>query len=207
MTADEIMEILENPTYIGLLLCIVSGKNYSMAISRTLKKKQPTVTEQLRHLEKAGLIRSLKRKKAQCYEINWELLFSAFYNIVKDLLDLREENFSKEDIKVAKQIKERYLHEIVPQDLFKGFLKEYFSALQELGGKRKGFSEIVLAFLSAIDELKEPSWKKLCKGFRIDQNSLSFLALVAKFEMQAVEYIALTAYLNSPNGGNVEKSQ
>jgi hypothetical protein len=197
MIANEVMEILDNPTYVELLLCIIRGKNYSMAISRTLEKKQPTVTEQLRHLEKAGLIQPLKRKKAQCYDVEWDLLFSVFYHIVRNLLDLGEDYFSREDIETAKQIGERYLHEIVPQDLFKGFLKEYFYVLREHRGKKKGFYEIVLAFLSAINELNESDWKKLGKSFRIDRKSLSFLASVAGFEMHAVEHVALTVFLNS----------
>ena len=48
------MNLLQNPTFVQVLLCIISGKNYATAIARVLKKRQPTITEQLKQLEGVG---------------------------------------------------------------------------------------------------------------------------------------------------------
>ena len=60
---QEALDLLENSTFVEVLLCIISGKDYSSAIAKTLKKSQPTVTEQLKQLEAAQLIKALNRKK------------------------------------------------------------------------------------------------------------------------------------------------
>ncbi len=185
--------MLENPTYVEVLLCIISGKNYATAISRILKKKQPTVTEQIKQLERAGLIKPLKRRKAQKYEVDWGLLLDVFYNVVRDVIKLREEFLESEDLK---EIERTNLQEIIPKALVEGFLKEYFDTLRELGGKRKGFDEIIFSFFSAMNKLDKFNWKRLVKSFRIDKKILADIANALEFEIYGIEQTALMTYLD-----------
>lgn len=48
---EEIVDLFHRPAYIEILVCLIIRKKYATAVTRTLKKKQPTVTEQLK-LEK-----------------------------------------------------------------------------------------------------------------------------------------------------------
>ena len=87
MTTEELLETLETPAYVEVLLCVATGKNYASSIARHLKKKQPTVTEQLAKLESLGLIVPLKRDKAKKYEVNWPVLLKVFYDVVKEAIE------------------------------------------------------------------------------------------------------------------------
>lgn len=49
-----VLDTLERPAYVEVLLSIAIGKNYATSIARHLGKKQPTVTEQLARLESLG---------------------------------------------------------------------------------------------------------------------------------------------------------
>ncbi|MHA1832545.1 MAG: helix-turn-helix domain-containing protein, partial [Candidatus Baldrarchaeia archaeon] len=86
---DKALDLLERPAYVQVLLCVASGKDYATSIARFLKKKQPTVTEQLQELKNAGLIRELERGKYKRFKVNWDLLLKVFYDTVNQLLDLR----------------------------------------------------------------------------------------------------------------------
>jgi DNA-binding transcriptional ArsR family regulator len=185
--------VLENPTYVEILLCLINGKNYAMAIARTLKKRQPTVTEQLKELERVGLIKALKRRKAQYYEVNWDLLFDIFYKVANGILELREEYFSKKELAL---IKRTNLQGLIPKDLLDGFLREYFAAYESIGGKTKGFDEIIYSFFGAISRLDKPRLRKLTARFRIDEKTLSAIALVVGFELYGTELVALQFFVD-----------
>jgi DNA-binding transcriptional ArsR family regulator len=190
---ENVLSILENPTYLEVLLSIIIGKNYATAIARYLGKKQPTVTEQLKELEKFKLIRPLKREKSQKYEVNWDLLLETFYDIINETLKLRGKDFlSKEE---EERIKKIGIKKIVPPMLIKDFLKEYFIFLKDLGGKRKGFDEIIFSFFCALNNLEESSYKKLIRKFGIDEKALKILANLMAFEIYGIEQTALETYL------------
>lgn len=200
---DVISDMLEKPTYAEVLLCIIGGKNYATSIARHLGKKQPTVTEQLKELEKVGLIEPLKREKSQKYEVNWNILLQIFYEIVNEVFNERKEYLTKGEIKRIEKIG---LKKIVSPVLIKVFLKEYFSTLMDIGGKRKGFDAIVFSFFGALNNLEKRHWRKLVKEFGIDKKSLSILANLMEFEISGVELTALETYLTfSRKGGGSGK--
>jgi len=185
---DRILDLLKRPAYVELLLCIASGRNYATAIARTLGKSQPTVTEQLKELENLELIRPVKRDKSKKYEVNWDLLLKIFYKIVDETIELRKEFLLKRE---RIKIRELGLRNLIPPRLLKSFLKEYFYTLIDLGGKRKGFDEIIFSFFNALDNLEEKEWKKLVRKFNINEEALSTLAHIISFEISAIEQVAL----------------
>lgn len=194
----EALDLLENSTFFEVLLCVISGKDYSSAIAKALKKSQPTVTEQLKQLEAARLIKALNRKKAQAYEVNWDLLFEIFYDVVYDAIALREEYLEKDELK---RITRTSLEGIIPRNMFKKFLIEYFSTLQDLGGKRKGLDEIILSFFLAMEKLNKRDWKKLLSKFGSDENNLATIANAVGYEVFAIEQTALIMLLDNDETG------
>jgi DNA-binding transcriptional ArsR family regulator len=196
--SDDAYEVLEKPTYVQILLSIVSGKTYATAISKVLKKRQPTVTGQLNELERVGLVKALKRRQAQCYEVNWDLLLDILHGIVNRVVELREEYISPNELAL---IKKTNLHGVIPKDLVEGFLKEYFEIYQDVGGKTKGFDEIIFSFFGAIDQLSKSELKELTTAFRIDERVLSCIAHMVGFELYGTELTALQCYLKFPTKG------
>lgn len=188
-----VLDILERPTYVEVLLSIAAGKNYASSIARYLKKKQPTVTEQLTRLENLGLVKPLSRGKSKGYEVNWDLLLMVFYDMIREAGKIRKGYLMREEIRVLK----KELRKIVPPDLIKGFLREYFETFSDLGGKRKGFDEIIFSFFSALNSLDKPHWRKLKRKFNIDEKSLAILASFMQFEINGIERTALETYLDS----------
>lgn len=184
-------DLLENYTFVEVLLCVISGKTYSSAIAKALKKSQPTVTEQLKKLESAQLIKALIRKKAQEYEVNWDLMFEIFYDKVYDAITYRED-YLDEDIK---KITRASLEGIVPRNLFKGFLKEYYHTLHDVGGIKKDFDGIISSFFLALEELDKKMWKKLLTQYAIDGDNLALVANVLACENYVVEQTALQGLL------------
>ena len=200
---DKALDLLERPAYVQVLLCVASGKDYATSIARFLKKKQPTVTEQLQELKNAGLIRELERGKYKRFKVNWDLLLKVFYDTVSQLLDLRK-FFIDVDAKWAEKLRKAKLEGVVPPELVKSFLTEYFSFYVDFGGKAKGFDEIIFSFFSAINHLDRRYWKLLVSKFEIDEESLAALADMVEFEIYGPEMSALTMLLESESGG--EKS-
>jgi len=190
---DEVLEVLEKPTYTEVLLCIVSGKNYATAIAKFLNKKQPTVTEQLSLLEKLQIIKFKARGKAKEYEVNWDVLLTIFYDIIEEVLDARSDFLSKKEID---KIKKLGIRNIIPPELIKTFLKEYFLTFVELGGKRKGFDEIIFSFFSALNNLEKRYMKRLSKIFGVDEDALYSLANLMEFEISGIEQTAIMTYLD-----------
>jgi DNA-binding transcriptional ArsR family regulator len=190
---NKVLDILERPAYVEVLLSITAGKNYASSIARCLKKKQPTVTEQLTRLENLGLIKQLSREKSKEYEVNWDLLLAVFYEVIKETRKVRKEYLTKEE----KMVLKKDLKKIVPPDLIKVFLREYFETFLDLGGKRKGFDEIIFSFFSALDSLDKSHWQKLKREFNIDEKDLSILTKLMRFEIDGIERTALETYLDS----------
>jgi DNA-binding transcriptional ArsR family regulator len=203
-TLEEVLEVLEKPTYTEILLCIISGKNYATAIAKFLNKKQPTVTEQLSLLEKLRIIKFKTRGKAKEYEVNWDVLLTIFYDIIKEVLDARSNFLSKKEIN---RIKKVGIKNIVPPELIKIFLKEYFLTFVELGGKRKGFDEIIFSFFSALNNLEKKYMKKLTRIFRIDENALYSLADLMEFEISGIEQTAIMTYLDMMGEKHAKKKE
>jgi len=201
---DKAIDLLERPAYVQVLLCVASGKDYATSIARFLKKKQPTVTEQLQELKNAGLIRELERGKYKRFKVNWDLLLKVFYDTVNQLLDLRKNFIIDVDVKWAEKLRKAKLERVAPPELVKSFLTEYFSFSVDFGGKAKGFDEIIFSFFSAINHLDRRYWKLLVSKFEIDEESLAALADIMEFEIYGPEMSALTMLLESESGG--EKS-
>ncbi len=192
---DNVLDILERPAYLEVLLSIISGKNYATSIAKVLKKKQPTVTEQLKELEKAGLIKPVRRDKSKKYEVNWSSLLNVFYTTVNEIIHIREPFlFSGKTRLTSMSIND--LKKVIPPDLIKYFLKEYFETLIDLGGKRKGFDEIIFCFFNALENLEDKEWKKLVKKFNLDEKIVSEIANLVSFELSAVEQVALMNMIN-----------
>ncbi len=201
---DEVLEVLEKPTYTEVLLCIVSGKNYATAIAKFLNKKQPTVTEQLSLLEKLQIIKFKARGKAKEYEVNWDVLLTIFYDIIEEVLDTRSDFLSKKEIE---KIKKLGIKNIVPPKLIKTFLREYFLTFVELGGKRKGFDEIIFSFFSALNNLEKKYMRKLAKIFRTDEDVLYSLANLIEFEISGIEQTAIMTYLDMMGEKHAKKKE
>lgn len=193
-TLDEVSDVLENPTYLEVLLCILTGRNYATAIARCLKKKQPTVTEQLKVLERHNLIKPLKRGKSQRYEVNLRVLLDIFYDIIGQVLNIRREFIKKRELK---KIEKTELDKIIPPELITNFLKEYFETFLEMGGKRKGFDEIIFSFFCAINNLEDSYRRKLVKKFNIDGKLLEPIANLMELEMSGLEEAALIVCLET----------
>lgn len=185
--------ILEKPHYQDILFCIMQNKNYSSIIARTLNKKQSTITEQLKDLEKVNLIEPLKRTKSQKYKINWTLILRVFYDIIKEVLINRKEYFVDRDIEKIDQVG---VEIIIPQELIIEFLKNYFSTLSDVGGKRKSFDELVFSFFLALNKLDEnkldeKTLDKIMKKYRIDKNMFLNIADIMCIELYITELITL----------------
>lgn len=171
----------------------MQNKNYSSIIARTLNKKQSTITEQLKDLEKVNLIEPLKRTKSQKYQINWTLILRVFYDIIKEVLINRKEYFVDRDIEKIDQVG---VEIIIPQELIIEFLKNYFSTLSDVGGKRKSFDELVFSFFLALNKLDEnkldeKTLDKIMKKYRIDKNMFLNIADIMCIELYITELITL----------------
>jgi len=201
---DKALDLLERPAYVQVLLCVANGRDYATSIAKFLKKKQPTVTEQLQELKDVGLVFELERGKYKRFKVNWDLLLKIFYDVINQLLDLRKDSIVDVDVEWATRIKNAKLEKVVPPELVKSFLTEYFSFFIEFGGKAKGFDEIIFSFFSAINHLDRSYWKLLAEKFGVDEKLLAALADMMEFEIYGMEMSALTMLLESGSGG--EKS-
>jgi DNA-binding transcriptional ArsR family regulator len=190
---EKVLDILERPAYLEILLSVAAGKNYASSIARCLKKKQPTVTEQLARLESLRLVKPLSRGRSKKYEVNWDLLLAVFYDMIGEARKVRKGYLTREE----KMVLKKDLEKIVPPDLIKVFLREYFETFLELGGKRKGFDEIIFSFFCALDNLDKSYWRKLRSRFKIDEKSLAVLARFMQFWVNEIEQTAFMNYLNS----------
>lgn len=185
---DYAYELLESLTYTRLLLCIASGRNYATAIARHLRKSQSTVTEQLKELEKSGLITPYEREKALKYAINWDMLTDITYDIVKRILREREEYLRKKDVE---KIREQGIQNIVSKKLLKDFLKEYYNTLLAVGGRVKNFYELIFSLFSAITKLEEEVLKNLAAKYDVEKDVLLTLSEIIAYEIDSIEQVAL----------------
>lgn len=186
--SDKQWEMMQNATYLDLLLVIIGGTNYASAIARKLKKRQPTVTEQLKALEKAHLVIPLKREKSQRYEASLSAIEGAFYSLVDEILTARKHYIGKEFLE---RTRGKAMESALPRALIDAFLKEYIGSALDLGGKRKGIDELILSFFKGLTDLKKDEWKELAKKFNFDEGLLGQLADYMAFEISMAEHVAL----------------
>jgi len=195
MADERPLKVLRNATFWEIILAIIRGKDYATAIAKDLGKKQPTVTEQLQVLRKSQLIRPAKREKAQRYELNWEAILRAFYEVVFEALDfvLKFRKHLAPAISHLKINSVQDLEKIIPEELIKSFLKEYSTTVAAFGGKKKAFDELVFSFFCALSNLERQHWNLLCKKFNVsNEKALLIVAEVLEFEIYGIELTALT---------------
>ncbi|KXB01677.1 hypothetical protein AKJ44_02290 [candidate division MSBL1 archaeon SCGC-AAA261F17] len=198
---SEAAGILNSTPNMEVVLHIINGDDYASAIARQLDHSVPTVTEQLSKLEESNIIKVSEIGKAKRYEVNWDTITEVFYHITDIVCDLRGEFVSGRDEKVKGMDKSK----IVPPELVKVFLNEYVATREAVGGKRKDFSEIVLSFFGALEDLKngdpgEDYWKRLIDRFSMDEKDLASLTWMVGREHWLVEQTAITGYLELTGG-------
>lgn len=192
-------QILEIPEYLELLLAVANGYNYASKIAAYFSKegkiighgkKQPTITEQLSTLEKHGLVREKEYSKAKIYEINWDPIIKAFYDITNSAL---------KDIKYAwgisdfKKLKKIGIRNIIPTNLIKDFFSSHIDALTIgiITTKHKGISELVLGFFAAIIQLRKNKVRDLVEKYNIDEFSLLQVSKFASLYLYIQEFMTL----------------
>jgi len=70
-----------------------------------------------------------------------------------------------------------------------------------MGGKRKGFDEIIFSFFCAINNLDDSFRRKIVEKFNIDGKVLESVANLMELEMSGLEETALIVYLENSNEG------
>lgn len=196
---DEQWDILENPTYLETYLLVGAGTNYASAIAKKLRKKQPTVTEQLKALQKAKLVRPLERAKSQRFSVDWGPIIASFYMIVNDVLTHRDR---ADGGKLLSRVKEAKVESLLPEEFLRRFLVEYISVYLNVGGKRKGIQELIFSFFRGIGDIDRKEWNDLVRKFHLDGKLLGEVAFAAAIEVSIIEQTALStlAILNRDEG-------
>ena len=185
--------LLRNPTYVDVLLSIVLGYECPTAIAKLLRKKQPTITEELSVLRRAGLVSLGERTKAQQYVLNWDMLLDELYGFALEILEERSE---WETHRIMERVKEQGIAKVIPAELFKSFLKSFFDVQTDLGGLVKSYYDLCLGFFKALGELNEKEWSELVRRFGIDKKLLGELASFVAIELYINELVALQAAIS-----------
>ena len=186
---DEQWDILENPTYLETYLLVGAGTNYASAIAKKLRKKQPTVTEQLKVLQRARLVRPLEREKSQKFSVDWEPVIASFYMVVLDVLTHRDR---ADGGKLLSRVKEAKVENLLPEEFVRRFLIEYISVYLSVGGKRKGLQELIFGFFRGINDVDRKEWNDLVRMFHLDGKLLSDVAFAVAIEVSIMEQTALS---------------
>ena len=186
---DEQWDMLENPTYLETYLLVGAGTNYASAIAKKLRKKQPTVTEQLKVLQRVRLVRPLEREKSQKFEVDWEPLIASFYMVVLDVLTHRDR---ADGGRLLSRVKEAKMENLLPGEFLKRFLVEYISVYLDVGGKSKGLQELIFSFFRGIGDVDRKEWNDLVRMFHLDGKLLSEVAFAVAIEVSITEQTALS---------------
>ena len=186
---DEQWDILESPTYLETYLLVGAGTNYASAIAKKLRKKQPTVTEQLKVLQRTGLIRPLEREKSQRFSVDWDPVIAAFSLVAMDVLTHRDRG---DGGRLLSRVKEAKLEKLLPEELLRRFLVEYISVYLDVGGKRKGLQELIFSFFRGIGDVDRKEWNDLVRMFHLDGKLLSEVAFAVAIEVSITEQTALS---------------
>jgi hypothetical protein len=194
MSAEERESLLQNLTYVEVLLSLVLGYEYPTAIAKLLKKKQPTITEELSVLKHAGLVTLGERTKAQRYVVNWDLLLEELRKFVFDILKGRNEFDST---RLMERVKKRGFYRVFPSDLFKAFLREYYEFLTDAGGLIKDYNDICLGFFKVLADLDQKRWKKVVREYQIDAKLLGELSSFVATEIHLIETAALRDFIDT----------
>ena len=186
---DEQRDMLENPTYLETYLLVGAGTNYASAIAKKLRKKQPTVTEQLKVLQRVRLVRPLEREKSQKFEVDWEPVIASFYMVVFDVLTHRDR---ADGGRLLSRVKEAKMENLLTGEFLKRFLVEYISVYLDVGVKRKGLQELIFSFFRGIGDVDRKEWNDLVRMFHLDGKLLSEVAFAVAIEVSITEQTALS---------------
>lgn len=170
--------------------------DYTTAIAKLLRKKQPTITEQLQELQEAKLVKPVKRGQAQRYQVNWSILSNEFEDFIIEILEGRKEEYDSGVL--LSRVKKAGIKRVVPHELFASFLREYFDTLTNLGGLAKDFYDVSLSFFKALSDLDKRRWQKLVKKYGIDGELLSELSSSVSLEISVLELTALQTFIDVP---------
>jgi DNA-binding transcriptional ArsR family regulator len=192
--------VLRKPAYVLVLLAVIAGFEYPSAIARELKKKQPTVSEQLMELKAAGLIRLGKRTKAQQYVVNWDPLIYELRYLMGVILEERGKGYRERSF--LPKVKEVGFERILPQELFQNFLKHYFFTLKEFRGIMKNFEQICISMFKALDELdEEKELSPIAKRFKANQGLLKDVSALIGLDVDHIEHLALQSITDELSEG------
>jgi len=68
-----------------VLLCVIRGQNYSAVIARELGYSQPAAVQNLKRLEKSGLIKSYREGGAIKYKPKWKEICFAWADLITEI--------------------------------------------------------------------------------------------------------------------------
>jgi DNA-binding transcriptional ArsR family regulator len=192
--------VLRKPAYVLVLLAIVAGFDYPSAIARELKKKQPTVSEQLKELKAAGLIRLGKRTKAQQYVVNWDPLIYELRYLMDVILKARGKSYRERSF--LPRVEKVGFESILPQKLFQSFLKHYFLTLENFPGITKDFEQICLSMFKALDELDvEKELGPIAERFKANRGLLKDVSALIGLDVDHIEHLALQSITDELSEG------
>jgi hypothetical protein len=177
---ESALAFASKPEYLSVLLSILRQNDYSMKIALDLSKAQSTIAEELKELNRTGLIESSTRRKAHKYRLNWEVLFSAIHEIIQ------------------KEFKDPIEESVLPQDFFRHYLEMYAAKVKKSNGIGKNLSEVVFSFYDTINALDQLGRQRLIstltnkEGKRLSVFAKEFCARVNSIEIAALEAIIAT---------------
>ncbi|EFD92667.1 MAG: hypothetical protein BJBARM5_0625 [Candidatus Parvarchaeum acidophilus ARMAN-5] len=183
--------LLENPVYFEIITAIAGGYNYSTKLAKFLGKKQATVTEQLKYLEEEKLIIPEKRSLSQTYSVNWKIITTAFWEVIRQVIKKQHEYGNKNGIDLRKL----NFKIIAPEELIKSFIKDYAIELASVQATPKPLSILVPAMFIAINNLSNKKLENLTVKFKLDKNMIKKLDEVMEFELSGVEWFVFNYHL------------
>src|SRR5208283_120268 len=158
------MLLLDKSEYTEVLLSLLRGNTYASKIANDLRKAQPTISVQLKDLEKKKIVKRLARGNAQEYEVSWNELYKMIGSIINPRMFrkdgrltkmLHREGATSEFLEAAK-----WVGTSLPEFL-KRFITQYAVHLKKVDAAEDGknekrkkknpnFEEIILSFFVAI---------------------------------------------------------
>ena len=131
---NPIIEILERPYEMQLVLMIMGGNDYGTKIAPVLKKKQQVVARQLIELERVGLIvpleTNISKKKGKKDTAAWDLFSEVFYKSVRSMMT---SEYFKEKNRL-RRVADRDLESLIPRQLINDYFKNYLPAIKDING-------------------------------------------------------------------------
>lgn len=220
---DDIIDTLERPTYLQNILCIINGKNYATAIAKELNKNHSTVSGQLYNLEKLGLIKRLKRDKANRYCVQWNVILECFYTYIergikKIINHIRNDEgevltgFGHLNSELANINVRKTLHPDFIMHYFKTY-SQVFSLLVDKSREDKSFSDFVHGFFLTLSNMVNPEkdskangLEKILEEYDVDKDSFYFLIGYMKDKRFGIEVLIMPSFLESSLSNNLDKT-